>query len=425
MLHHYYPNLVQIVGQELIDPRRVKSCKYPIASLVLSAVMMYMLRKGSRNGMNEERYHEEFRQNYRKILGLELPHMDTVNALFKCISPEQLQVLQQSLIRILLSKRVLHKFRLLKKYFVIAIDGTGVFNFTEAPYAGCPHRRSKNGKVTYYQNVVEAKLVCPNGFSISISSEWIRNEDGQKKQDCEYKATMRLLSNIKQAFPRLAMCIVLDGLYLKYPLQQAIINYGWEYIIVWKDKSLYPLQEEIQNRLEQGKLHVARRIKVHNTHKRTEYEYTYDSAPLQNKDLESYFAKCIKTEKSVRRNTEDNSTKFMFMTSIPVTHANYIDIIEAGRMRWKIENEGFNVQKNQGYALHHKMNRKNINAIKNYYTCLQIAHLFSQLLTLCINTVCKHYKTMKMLWNDFLSLLRMIADYEPRDLSGQRFNFRY
>ena len=33
----------------------------------------------------------------------------------------------------------------------------------------------------------------------------------------------------------------------------------------------------------------------------------------------------------------------------------------AGRLRWKIENEGFNTQKNGDYELEHKFNRKSYN----------------------------------------------------------------
>ncbi len=48
-------------------------------------------------------------------------------------------------------------------------------------------------------------------------------------------------------------------------------------------------------------------------------------------------------------------------------------------MRWKIENEGFNTQKNQGYGLGHKYSRRPFTARRNYYELLQIAHLVNQL----------------------------------------------
>lgn len=48
-------------------------------------------------------------------------------------------------------------------------------------------------------------------------------------------------------------------------------------------------------------------------------------------------------------------------------------------MRWKIENEGFNVQKNGGYALEHAYT-ENSNAAKVFYFLLQIAHMLAQLM---------------------------------------------
>ena len=48
-------------------------------------------------------------------------------------------------------------------------------------------------------------------------------------------------------------------------------------------------------------------------------------------------------------------------------------------MRWKIENQGFNTQKNGGYGLEHAYSQ-NPNAVKIFYFLLQIAHLLAQLL---------------------------------------------
>ena len=48
-------------------------------------------------------------------------------------------------------------------------------------------------------------------------------------------------------------------------------------------------------------------------------------------------------------------------------------------MRWKIENEGFNVQKTGGYELEHAYTN-DPNSAKIFYFLLQIAHLLAQLL---------------------------------------------
>ena len=53
-------------------------------------------------------------------------------------------------------------------------------------------------------------------------------------------------------------------------------------------------------------------------------------------------------------------------------------MIEAGRGRWKIENEGFNSQKNGIYDIEH-LNSRNSNAMKNHYLLTQIADLVMQI----------------------------------------------
>jgi len=51
----------------------------------------------------------------------------------------------------------------------------------------------------------------------------------------------------------------------------------------------------------------------------------------------------------------------------------------AGRIRWKIENEGFNTQKHGGFALEHAYSQNETSA-KVFYYLLQIAHLLFQLI---------------------------------------------
>ena len=52
---------------------------------------------------------------------------------------------------------------------------------------------------------------------------------------------------------------------------------------------------------------------------------------------------------------------------------------QGGRLRSKIENQGFNSQKNEGYNLEHAYS-KNYNAIKCFYHLMQIAHIINQLM---------------------------------------------
>ena len=50
----------------------------------------------------------------------------------------------------------------------------------------------------------------------------------------------------------------------------------------------------------------------------------------------------------------EEEKKFLFVTDLSITGRNGKETVERGRWRWKIENEGFNTQKNQGYYLEHR-----------------------------------------------------------------------
>ena len=106
--------------------------------------------------------------------------------------------MKKRMVQVLLERKVLHKYRLLNKYFEIAVDATGQASFDHRHCDCCLHKTSKSGKTTYFHNVLEAKLITSNGFAISLGTEWIENADSEyEKQDCERNVFVRLAKNLK------------------------------------------------------------------------------------------------------------------------------------------------------------------------------------------------------------------------------------
>jgi hypothetical protein len=70
------------------------------------------------------------------------------------------------------------------------------------------------------------------------------------------------------------------------------------------------------------------------------------------------------------------------VTNIEPDVENVKKLCAGGRLRWKIENEGFNMQKNNGYEVEHKFCEKSYNGLQNYYTVLQLAHAINQFIEL-------------------------------------------
>lgn len=70
--------------------------------------------------------------------------------------------------------------------------------------------------------------------------------------------------------------------------------------------------------------------------------------------------------------------RFRWITNLELNRRNLEEMVEAGRGRWKIENEGFNNQKNGIYRIEH-LNSRNSTAMKNHYLLVQIADIIMQL----------------------------------------------
>ena len=69
---------------------------------------------------------------------------------------------------------------------------------------------------------------------------------------------------------------------------------------------------------------------------------------------------------------------FQWVTDLKLKKYNIEEMIRSGRGRWKIENKGFNEQKNGIYDIEH-LNSQNYNAIKNHYLLIQLADIIMRL----------------------------------------------
>jgi hypothetical protein len=78
--------------------------------------------------------------------------------------------------------------------------------------------------------------------------------------------------------------------------------------------------------------------------------------------------------------TDGHTQYFAWLTPLPVNRKTVEEIaLKGGRYRWKIENEGFNRQKNSGLNLEHVYSI-DPEKWKAYYLLLQIAFIVVQLL---------------------------------------------
>ena len=145
---------------------------------------------------------------------------------------------------------------------------------------------------------------------------------------------------------QMPICLLLDGLYANGPTFSLCRTRRWKYFIILKDKDLPSVNQEFEtlvSLLNENRCHqlsgqyneIERRFSwVDNITYRDSFGCEHSLAVLQ----------CLETKPHPGRGIV--TSKFKWITNFQL-HQDNIAILanKGGRLRWKIENEGFNFQK--------------------------------------------------------------------------------
>ena len=375
--NHFFKDLNKKLAN-IKDERNQSYTTYEPDIILFTVIMKNVSGIVSMNKMTNDFNDAVSIENFATVLGYEsleeIPHYDTINNFLKRLEVVELEKIRDYMIRELFKKRSLEKYRLLDKYWCIAIDGSQLFSFKERHCEHClkkEHRNKDTGEVesvTYYHTVLEAKLVLGN-MVFSILTEFVENEtESVSKQDCEINAAKRLMKKLKYKFRKLNICLLGDSLYSCDSIYELCGECKWKFIFRFKEGRAKTLWKEIQ---------AIKKIEDDKSTTNLTYinEISYKKRLISAVDFIE-----TKDETSEDMNTNDKRPKnFVFVTNINLTKRNVLKIVAAGRSRWKIENQGFNNQKNIRYNIEHAC-CLDYQAIKNHYLLVQISDILRQLL---------------------------------------------
>ena len=241
----------------------------------------------------------------------------------------------------------------------VLVDATGLSSHDYNLNGNCISK-TKNGVTKYYKYVLEAKLVFCN-IVISIDSEWIENKEiknEKEKQDCEVNAFKRMAPRLKKNYPKMKFIITGDALYATTPMIDICKGNNWYYIFNLKKDRLKRVYERFTD-------------DVNFENKTTKKNYYLSKNIEFNGNIFDVF-KYVEV-------IDDETTTFHYVSNLNVKDSNIEEIVNMGRRRWKIENEGFNQQKNGTFCISH-MSSRHIIGIKIQYYLIQIARIIRQLL---------------------------------------------
>lgn len=382
-MNHFFDGFDSLLGG-IRDPRNPKLITYPLRCLLFSGVLLFLCRLGSRRQIHYQlRNQVRSASKFKTLFKVETaPHGDTLNYSFKRLEVEAVQQMVCRMVEQLVRGKMLYAYRLFERYYLIAIDGTGILSFGERHCDHCLTRKLSNGEVIYYHPVLEAKLVTSNGFCFSLMSEFIENADlSSDKQDCELKAFYRLSKRLKKRFPRLPFCLLLDSLYAGGPTFSICEKNGWKYIINLKDDSLPSVNREFESLCKltpENRTRLRRQVGQQSIDQRYRFANDIDYKDTNAHRHLLHVLEC--QEKVTPKCGQQTNTNYKWVSNFKLDKDRIITLANnGGRLRWKIENEGFNSQKNGGFELEHPYS-ENENARKIFYLLLQAAYTLFQLI---------------------------------------------
>jgi hypothetical protein len=332
------------------DPRRrVVDGNYSMADIGLAAFSLFFMQ--SESFLSYQRHLEQGHgtSNCGSLFGIEkIPTDNHIRALLDEVSPEQLQPCFDQVLAELRQRDGLKDFQRLAGRILIALDGTEYFCSQKLSCPQCSTRQRSNGKTEYCHQMLAATIVAPgHNRTLPLMPEFIAPQDGAGKQDCERNAAKRWLVAHGERVVGLRPIYLGDALFSCQPLAEAVRATGADFLFVCKPdnhKTLYEFLAgaELEWR-EETERKPARRSLTYR------YRWLNDVPLRDGKDALGVNWLGVSIRDATGKTTYDGA----FVTSLPLTQDNLAEIAACARARWKIENESFNVLKNNGYNLEH------------------------------------------------------------------------
>src|SRR6266581_5632568 len=152
------------------------------------------------------------------------------------VSPKWLRPVFKSVLRQLQRGKALEAMTFLDGHYLLALDGTGYFSSKTIHCASCLQKVPRNGRMTYYHQMLGAAIVHPDVRAvIPFMPEPIMKHDGTEKNDCERNAAKRFMAKLRKDHPHLQFIVTEDGLSSNAPHIETLHDYACHYILGVKE----------------------------------------------------------------------------------------------------------------------------------------------------------------------------------------------
>lgn len=328
--------------------KRKEAGIYSMADIGLSAFSLFFMQ--SESFLSYQRSLEEGRKtsNCQTLFGMtKIPTDNHIRAMLDPVPAASLQPAFDQVLTTLRDNGGMTAFQRLGGRTLLAFDGTEYFCSQQISCPQCQTRKRSNGKLESYHAMLAATIVAPgHAMVVPLMPAFIAKVDGAAKQDCERNAAKRWLAAHGGRMADLRPVYLGDDLFACQPICEAVLLSGGDFLFTAKPlshKTLYDFMD--------GAMCEQRAVRHRQGGKTLTTCYRwFTGAPLrQGKDAMTVNWIGVTITDAKGKTTYDSA----FLTSLEVTPENVAEITACARARWKIENESFNVLKNNGYHLEH------------------------------------------------------------------------
>jgi len=237
---------------------------------------------------------------------------------------------------------------------------------------------------------------------IPLCPEPILKEDGSKKNDCERNACKRFLKHFRREHPHLKAIFLADGLSSNAPNIEMLKENNLRYILIAKPGDHHYLFEQLEKSEE---------VEYHEmyTEDGCYHQFNFLNNVSLNKSHEDIKVNVLEYRCTNKKGKE---VSFSWVTDIKLKKSNVLQISQAGRARWKVENETFNTLKNLGYNFEHSYGHGKQHLSTIFCLLMMLAFLVDQIQESCCTVFqsCKERKgTYRGLWEAMRTLFQEVA----------------
>jgi hypothetical protein len=403
--------LSEVISQ-LKDPRRESNAiKYSLHDAVLGAFSVFFMQCDSFLEHQRQMSSRCGQNNAETLFGLvQVPSAPQIRNILDEIAAVELFVVFKWVYQALQAQGYLEAYKCLGSDLLVTLDGTQYHSSDQIHCACCSSRTHKDGSVTYSHTAILPVIVAPGKSEvITLAPELIAPQDGAQKQDCEVNASKRWINTHAPDFIGQPITLLGDDLYSRQPMCETVLAAEMNFIFTCLEESHPELYDWLNYLDGIGEIQTLE-VKKWNKRSNEIYRYRYvNQIPLRQAQpaLEVNWCELTLIRESDGKVLYQNA----FCTRHPLDKHSVVPIVEAGRCRWKTENENHNILKTKGYHLEHNFGhgKKHLSAVLVTLNLLSfLFHTVLQLVDDAYRQIRLHRGTRRGFFYDILALTKYL-----------------